>query len=198
MITINLISGRRAEQAKYRRLGETLIRATVLVVLATATYLFFGFLSIRGMGRETEQANLQKVAFKQQADEVYRLRDARSALLPRVELVKTSQRRLDHWQYLYAQVARSVPANARLESVNITQAPDNSGKTMDVVGRGDNAYVLSQMLLALNTQPGFSDLAMGPVNMSTPHQAQVNAKLSIKPLPEDAPAPAATSATGPQ
>jgi Tfp pilus assembly protein PilN len=198
MITINLISGRKAEQAKYRRLGETLIRATVLVLLATTTYLLLGFISIRRMSGETEQANLQKVAFKQQAEEVYRLRDAKSALMPRVEMVNKSKRRLDHWQYLYAQVARSVPTTARLESVNITQGADNSGKTMEVVGRGDNAYVLSQMLLALNTQPGFSDLAMGPVNMSTPHQAQVNAKLTIKPLPEDAPPPAAPSATGPK
>ncbi|MBW3623173.1 MAG: hypothetical protein KY468_07150, partial [Armatimonadetes bacterium] len=169
MITINLISGRRAEQAKFRRLGEGLIRGTVLVVLATTVYLLFGILSIRQMKQETEQTNLQKVAYSQQAEEVRRLRAAQGTLRPRVELVQASHRRLDHWQYLYAQIARSVPNTARLETINVTQGADNSGKSLEMAGRGDNAYVISQMLLALNTQPGFSDVAMGPVNLSTPH-----------------------------
>ena len=198
MITINLISSRRAEQAKYRRLGEALIRATMLTGLVTATYLTLGAIGLQRMKMETEQTNLQKVAYRQQADEVHRLRDAQSALAPRVELVKTTRRRLDHWQYLYTQVARSIPATARLESINISPADATGSKTLEVSGRGDNAYVVSQMLLALNTQPGFSDVAMGPVNMSSPHEVQVNAKLAIKPIPEDAPAAPATPPTGPQ
>lgn len=194
MVTINLISGRRAEQAKYRRMGETLIRSTLLVMLATVTYLTVGFFGIRGMKMETERVNLQKVVYRQQAEEVRRLRTAQSELKPRVELVQKAQRRLTHWQYLYTQIARSMPETAMLERVKISRGADNAGKSLELTGRGDNAYVISQMLLALNTQPGFSDVVMGPVNMSTPHQAQVNAKLSVKPLPEDAVA-AATSAS---
>lgn len=195
MVTINLISGRRAEQAKYRRLGEVVIRSTIVMLLITGTYLTFGFLSIRGMKGETEQVNLQKVVFRQQAEEVRRLRTAQKELQPRVEMVAKAQRRLTHWQYLYTQIARSMPETAMLERVKVSRGADNAGKSMEITGRGDNAYVISQMLLALNTQPGFSDVSMGAVNMSNPHQAQVNAKLTVKPLPEDAISSAATSKT---
>ena len=199
MLTINLISGRRAEQAKYRKLGEALMKGAALVAVVTGTYLTLGFFNIRGMKMETEKVNLQKVVYRQQAEEVRRLRLAQKELQPRVEMVQTSQKRLAHWQYLYAQISRSVPDTARIERIKVSRGADATANSLELTGRGDNAYVVSQMLLALNTQPGFSDVVMGPVNMSSPHQVQVNAKLTVKPLPEDAASsPSPTTASGAQ
>ena len=53
---------------------------------------------------------------------------------------------------------------------------------MQIIGKGDNAYSVSRMLLALNKQPGFSDVTMGQVTLSSPHEATLNARVSIKPM----------------
>jgi Tfp pilus assembly protein PilN len=188
VLKVNFISNRRTQQIRRRRIGESLIRAIGVIGLAMLAYTVLGVLSLRRMELAIEQTNLAKVAFQDQAAEVRRLRTAIGALQPRVDLVQQGNRRLDHWRYLYVQIARSTPDTVRVDSIDVGKG-EGTDKTMQVIGTAKNAYSITKMMLALNQQPGFSDVAMGQVTMTTPERATMNARLTIRPLPEDVPPP---------
>jgi Tfp pilus assembly protein PilN len=193
MLTVNLISARRAEQTRYRQIGNVLIRIIVFAGLAAVAYILFGTIASRRISNEIQATQLQKVSFQKQADEVHRLRAANSALQPRVDLVQKTGRRLDHWRYLYSQIARSLPDTVRLVSIDATTK--EGAQNMKITGQGNSAHAVAKTLLSLNAQPGFSDLTMGPVQMAVPHLATLDATVAVKPLPEDAPPPTTTPAT---
>ena len=194
MLTVNLIKERRKEQLRQRVIGETLVRVGVGLALLTLTYLAFGKFSVNRLAQEISQTDMRKIDYRAQADEVKRLRSLNASLEPRMDLVRKTSRRLDHWRYVYAQVARSIPDTVRLESLDFIKANDG-GKSVQIMGRADNAHAISKALLALNTQPGLSDLDMGAVSMTVPHQATMNAKMQVRPLPEDMPPPPAAPPT---
>ncbi len=212
MLIVNLISARRAEQARARFIGEMLIRAMGAITLFAIAWVVFGYIALQGMNNEAVRTDLQKISFQQQADEVRQLRAENALMAPRVQMVKTAGRRLDYWRWVYGQVARSLPEDARLEGIDATNPPPTPsagapapgvpdvstgvGHELTLTGRANGAQTTSQFFLALNTQPAFTDVVMGPVNLSEPHATSLAGKVSVRPLPENAAPAPTTGATG--
>jgi hypothetical protein len=192
MLTVNLISARRAEQTRFRQIGNLLVRIIVFAGLAAVAFILYGTIVSRQIANKTQVTQLQKVAFQKQADEVHRLRNANSALEPRVALVQKTARHLDHWRYLYGQIARSLPETVRLVSIDATNK--EGAQSIKMLGQGNSAHAVAKTLLSLNKQPGFSDLKMGQVQLGVPHLTTLDATVAVKPLPEDAPHTTATPA----
>jgi Tfp pilus assembly protein PilN len=195
MLTVNLISGRRSEQNRYRRIGDTLVRVAIVIGIFTVSYIVFGFLASRRVENQIAQTNLAKIAYQNQADEVSRLQSTIAALAPQVQIVTSSNRELDNWRYVYAQLARSIPENLKLESIDISQESDSS-KVLRITGRGDSAKTITNTLLTLNKQPSFSDVVMGAVNLTNSRLATLNASITIKPPPDAASAGATSTPAG--
>jgi Tfp pilus assembly protein PilN len=196
MLTVNLISERRGERLRYRRAGAALSRLAVVIGLFTVSFIVVGFLTARRTENLIVQTNLAKIAYQKQADEVARLQASIAVLAPRVQMVEAADRRLDYWRYIYAQLARSMPDNVKLDSIDIDQAATGA-QSIRVMGRGDNAQAVSKALLALNAQPSFSDLVMGSVTLNAPHMATLSANITLKPLPEATTSAAANAAASP-
>lgn len=148
---INLIARQRAEQHKYKTIGDFLVRTFAVLLVLLLIFVTRMLLDSRRLASEATTTRAEVAKYAERAEQVRRLRARQAKLKPTVDLVHKAQVSVNRWRTLLAEIALALPPTVWVDAIQ--PKFDAGSETVQMEAFSEDAPGVQLALERLNRSP---------------------------------------------